>query len=356
MAKRKSAVTEVEVEDVIAEPEAESSEETQDDGKLQPFSRAESLWSDMIAIDQISGWEGGDPAPEGLVESIRVLGQIEPVVLREYQNGAKPGKPFIVVAGTRRIKALDALGETYVQAKIESRDDADDLMMALAENFQRSENVIGNAALVGQLMDQGYSDKDISQLPLGMNIAKVRQMRDVHYKLDERIKQGARDGIVAPWSCWHIARQPQEIQDKLVALMREKGKITKADVEHVRREKVASATAEAIPDRVFDISNLSGFGAADDDIDPSIQAFEDATEGVTPGEVGVEAEQQAAENKRPVKMSRQDRRNVVLNYLRVAKKEMVAIKAPRTDDEKDVLTFLDEAIGRLEDMAAESPA
>jgi len=69
---------------------------------------------------------------QDLIESIKEKGIIQPILVREVQNGE-----FEVIAGERRLKAARALNLENVPAIIKSVNDEEALIIALIENVQR---------------------------------------------------------------------------------------------------------------------------------------------------------------------------------------------------------------------------
>ena len=93
-----------------------------------------------IPIDAIDGnpfqprTHFDEQALEELAASIKKLGIVQPLVVREYGNGR-----FQLIAGERRLRAARLAGLTQVPAYIRTADDVAMLELALVENIQRED-------------------------------------------------------------------------------------------------------------------------------------------------------------------------------------------------------------------------
>jgi ParB family transcriptional regulator, chromosome partitioning protein len=94
----------------------------------------------QIAIDSIDGnpfqprTRFDETALEELASSIRQLGIVQPLTLRETGNGR-----YQLIAGERRLRAARLAGLTHVPAFIRTADDQAMLEIALVENIQRED-------------------------------------------------------------------------------------------------------------------------------------------------------------------------------------------------------------------------
>lgn len=87
---------------------------------------------------------------EELSESIKSLGLIQPITLREENDGK-----YTIISGERRFRASKLAGLTSVPAYVRSVDDNTMLEMALVENIQREElNSIEIAFTLNRLIEE----------------------------------------------------------------------------------------------------------------------------------------------------------------------------------------------------------
>lgn len=93
-----------------------------------------------IAVDSIDGnpfqprSSFDEQAMEELAASIRKLGIVQPLTVREAGNGR-----YQLIAGERRLRAAKLAGLTHVPAYIRTADDQAMLELALVENIQRED-------------------------------------------------------------------------------------------------------------------------------------------------------------------------------------------------------------------------
>lgn len=94
-----------------------------------------------------------------LVHSIREIGLLQPVVVREV------GNHYELIAGERRLRASKEAGLTHIPAIIRATDDDDLLRDALLENLHRSNlNALEEAAAYSQLLaDFGCTQGELAQ-------------------------------------------------------------------------------------------------------------------------------------------------------------------------------------------------
>lgn len=98
-----------------------------------------------------------DPAAlQELADSIRELGIIQPITLRQLENGK-----YQIVAGERRWRASSLAGLTTIPAYIRTIGDETVMEMALVENIQREDlNAIEIALAYQHLMDDTQSTQE----------------------------------------------------------------------------------------------------------------------------------------------------------------------------------------------------
>jgi ParB family transcriptional regulator, chromosome partitioning protein len=94
-----------------------------------------------------------------LVHSIREIGLLQPVVVREV------GDHYELIAGERRLRASKEAGLAHIPAIIRATDDDDLLRDALLENLHRSNlNALEEAAAYSQLLaDFGCTQEELAQ-------------------------------------------------------------------------------------------------------------------------------------------------------------------------------------------------
>lgn len=101
-----------------------------------------------------------DDEIEGLAQSIRDVGVLQPVVVRPLD-----GHQYELVAGERRLRAAKRAGHTRIPAVIRLTDDGDLLKEALIENIHRVQlNPLEEGAAYQQLLeDFGVTQEELAQ-------------------------------------------------------------------------------------------------------------------------------------------------------------------------------------------------
>lgn len=303
-----------------------------------------------LDIADIGGWHGGDPPPQDFIRNVGLLGIEQPIKVYpnpDYVDGGSAPK-YLVKDGRRRIKAAVAHGKTAIAGVIDNRKGLNARVSSLAMNYQRGENWVGDAYTVKSLLDDGYTRAQIAAAG-GLTGDQVKTLEDIATRLDSRLIGAIEAGKMSPWSAKMAARQPFKYQEMLVAILTDKGKVTSDDVIAVRSMKLAEAASEGLPADLYQTPDLPYEGGGTDYFEP----------GDAPDEMfGGEGEDDPQElHSTPVdadgavkgKISREQRRENCARLLKLAKAEMIAIKkGARSDDEQDVISFIEEALDRLQ--------
>ncbi len=101
-----------------------------------------------------------DEEIEGLAQSIRDVGVLQPVVVRPLD-----GHQYELIAGERRLRASKVAGRTRIPAVVRHTEDADLLKEALIENIHRVQlNPLEEGAAYQQLLeDFGVTQEELAQ-------------------------------------------------------------------------------------------------------------------------------------------------------------------------------------------------
>jgi ParB/RepB/Spo0J family partition protein len=310
---------------------------------LIPSEIPEGLATDYAPIDKLRLDPIGDPPTKGFINNVRLLGIIEPLVVRLDAEGF-----YEIIEGRRRAEAARILGMRFVPVVVETRSSANDLVLALAANYQRSPNFIGDARNVVRLLE--HSSEHQVAAATGMAIPQVRAARDMITRLHPKLVEAAETGHMAKWASTHAARLPMPAQERLLADLQErlqhdpKAKITDQHVIEARNagRDVAKAT---LPASMFDREG----GDAVDPVLYGDATAEDLEEEFAEGLTAV-AEQARSElathpdnGAKPTKISREDRVANAVSLLQQARKELMAIKG-RSEDQQQVVIFIDDEL------------
>ncbi|MCF0196836.1 MAG: ParB/RepB/Spo0J family partition protein [Bacteroidaceae bacterium] len=107
-----------------------------------------------------------DDALQELANSIRQIGIIQPITLRDMGDGT-----YVIIAGERRWRASQRAGLTHIPAYIRTVDDENMMEMALVENIQRQDLTSLEIALAYQNLIEKYG---MTQEQLSDRVGKNR--------------------------------------------------------------------------------------------------------------------------------------------------------------------------------------
>ena len=107
-----------------------------------------------------------DDSLQELANSIRQIGVIQPITLRDMGDGT-----YVIIAGERRWRASQRIGLLTIPAYIRTVDDENMMEMALIENIQRQDLTALEVALAYQNLIEQY---DLTQEQLSERVGKNR--------------------------------------------------------------------------------------------------------------------------------------------------------------------------------------
>lgn len=133
-----------------------------------------------------------EEALEELAESIRTLGIIQPLTLRQTD-----AHRYQIISGERRFRAAKAAGLTSVPAYIRKADDTAMLEMAIVENIQRENlDAIETALSFQRLIDECELTQEAMALRVGKKRATVANYLRL-LKLPEEIQKAVKIGKIS---------------------------------------------------------------------------------------------------------------------------------------------------------------
>ncbi|MDO5571832.1 MAG: ParB/RepB/Spo0J family partition protein [Bacteroidales bacterium] len=132
-----------------------------------------------------------EEALEELAASIRAIGIIQPITLRESTDGT-----YQIIAGERRYRASKIAGKETIPAYIRTADDDNVMEMALIENIQREDlNAIEIALTYQKLMEQyGLTQEKLSER-VGKNRTTITNFLRL-LKLPAEIQMGLKNKLI----------------------------------------------------------------------------------------------------------------------------------------------------------------
>jgi ParB family chromosome partitioning protein len=153
-----------------------------------------------------------EDALEELVGSIREIGVLQPVVVRDVGDG------YELIMGERRWRATQAAGLTTIPAIIRQTDDSDLLRDALLENLHRSQlNPLEEAAAYAQMLDDfGCTHEELASR-IGRSRPQISNTLRL-LKLTPAVQRRVAAGVL---SAGHaralLSIEDPDIQDRLAA-------------------------------------------------------------------------------------------------------------------------------------------
>lgn len=125
-----------------------------------------------------------------LISSIREKGVVQPILVRRVKD-----EKYELIAGERRLRAVESLGIKEIPAIVKEVGDLDSLELSLIENIQREDlNPIEEADAYQVLVDQfGFTQERIAEA-VGKNrtsVANSLRLLELPQKIQEAIKNGA---------------------------------------------------------------------------------------------------------------------------------------------------------------------
>jgi ParB family chromosome partitioning protein len=129
---------------------------------------------------------------EELASSIREIGVIQPITVREIENGR-----YQLITGERRLKASKIAGLPVIPAFIRTADDQGMLEMALVENIQREDlNAVDIAISYQRLVEECSLTQENLSLRVGKKRATISNYLRL-LKLPAEIQIGIRDNKIS---------------------------------------------------------------------------------------------------------------------------------------------------------------
>lgn len=152
---------------------------------------------------------------EELAQSIKRLGVIQPITVREIEDGR-----YQIISGERRYRASKKAGLSKIPAYVRKVNDSDLLEMALVENIQREElGALEIAFTLKRLVEElGLTQENLSQ-----SIGKRRSTVANYLRLltlSPLVQQALRDNLITMGHAKVIAGyQSEQEQEELLALI-----------------------------------------------------------------------------------------------------------------------------------------
>jgi ParB family chromosome partitioning protein len=178
-----------------------------------------------------------------LTASLRELGVLQPVLVRQAENGS-----FQLIAGERRWRAAKRAGLQTVPAIVRTADDTAVLQQALVENLQREDlNALDEAAAYQQLIEDFQLTHEEVATRVGKSRAAVSNALRL-FQLPPQVQKLLVDGSLSAGHARALLGTPDRAyQEALARRVVTEGLSVRA-VEESVRERSGKAPAPAAPD------------------------------------------------------------------------------------------------------------
>lgn len=196
----------------------------------------------------------GEPPDRTLRESIRLHGILDPIkVIPSMYPAHGGGLPYVVIDGRRRTLIAQELELPKVPVIIDTRNDINPDVLALAANYTRSPNPADAYWRLTRLLRR---DGPIQHTPgsvsavTGMSVGQIKSILETGDQLDSRLMLAVQTGAITWDTAKTVADFPPAAQERVVALYEEQGKVTKKEATALRRQR-ASEERATMPARLF---------------------------------------------------------------------------------------------------------
>jgi ParB family chromosome partitioning protein len=169
---------------------------------------------------------------EGLMESVRELGILQPVLVRATDDG------YELIAGERRLRAAKRAGLRTVPAVVRTSDDVGSLEAALVENLHRQDlNPLEEAAAYQQLIDDfGYTQEQVAQRVGRSRSAVANLLRLFH--LPPAAQKLVGEGLLSAGHAKALLGHPDRAYQEALAKRVVAEQLSVRDVEALVRERL----------------------------------------------------------------------------------------------------------------------
>jgi ParB/RepB/Spo0J family partition protein len=211
-----------------------------------------------VDLELLPRSEGPKPS-RSLVESVREVGILSPVILIEQGEG------FAIVDGHRRIQAARDADLKYLPARVGKITGLMGSALSIVMNEQRSANPVKELEAVTRLSKEGLSESEIAKVT-GMPVARIRKRMTL-----ARLKKPLLDKFVAGEIKTRVAEDLARLspaQQKIAVDREKEGEPITArmveEIKHVKREQTLGSFADLLSGSIPDQPTNGQRGPADE--------------------------------------------------------------------------------------------
>lgn len=171
-------------------------------------------------------------ALQGLVESVRELGVLQPILVRETGEG------FELIAGERRWRAAQRAGLVTIPAIVRHLDDVGSLEQALVENLHRQDlNALEEASAYQQLIDDFNLSQEEVAKRVGKSRSSIANMLRL-FSLPPAVQKLVGEGLVSMGHAKALLGHPDRAYQEGLAKRIVAESLSVRDVERLVRERL----------------------------------------------------------------------------------------------------------------------
>jgi len=181
---------------------------------------------------------------EGLSDSIKEVGVLQPVLVRELDDG------YELIAGERRLRAAKRAGLRVIPVVVRTADDVSSLEQALVENLHRQDlNPLEEAAAYQQLIeDFSYTQEQVAQR-VGRSRSAVTNLLRL-FQLPPTVQRLVGEQLISAGHAKALLGHPDRAYQEALAKRTVAEGLSVRDVEQLVRERLdleASMDADGEP-------------------------------------------------------------------------------------------------------------
>ena len=169
---------------------------------------------------------------EGLTDSVRELGVLQPVLVRAKDDG------YELIAGERRWRAAKRAGLPTIPAVVRTTDDVSSLEQALVENLHRQDlNALEEAAAYQQLIeDFGLTQEQVAKRVGKSRSAVANQLR--LFQLPPAVQKLVGEGLLSAGHAKALLAHPDRSYQELLARRTVAESLSVRDLERLVKERL----------------------------------------------------------------------------------------------------------------------
>lgn len=181
---------------------------------------------------------------EGLTDSVRELGVLQPVLVRAKDDGS-----YELIAGERRWRAAKRAGLATIPAVVRPTDDVSSLEQALVENLHRQDlNALEEAAAYQQLIeDFGLTQDQVAKRVGKSRSAVANQLR--LFQLPPAVQKLVGEGLISAGHAKALLAHPDRSYQEMLARKAVADALSVRDLERLVKERLdLEAGLGAVPE------------------------------------------------------------------------------------------------------------